>query len=74
MRLRDGERWLLLQGATEVVHGRRVNHACGRTSDLIGRPDRRHAAWRIQRARLQGGRFVAGAQATMAVAYFGRSD
>jgi hypothetical protein len=72
VRLRDGERCLLLQGASELVHGKRVNYGCSRTSFLLGRPDRGHAAWRIQRARLHGGHFTAGTRATIATAYFGR--
>jgi hypothetical protein len=73
VRLRDGERCVLMQGASDVIRGKRVNYGCSRTSFLIGRPDRGHAAWRIQRARLRAGRFVAGARATIATAYYGRS-
>jgi hypothetical protein len=73
VRLRDGEHCLLLQGASDVVHGKRVNYACGRTSYLIGRPDRSRAVWRIQRARRQGGRAVAGRRAAIGTAYYGRT-
>jgi hypothetical protein len=72
LRLRDGERCVLLQGATELVQGKRVNYGCSRTSFLLGRPDRRDAAWRIQRVRLRGGHFMAGSRATIATAYYGR--
>jgi hypothetical protein len=74
LRLRNGERCLLLQGASEVVNGKRVSYACGRTSLLLGLPDRRRPAWRIQRARSHGSRIVAGREATIATAYFGRTD
>jgi hypothetical protein len=74
LRLRGGERCLLLQGASSIVNGKRVNYFCSRTRFLLGRADRRHAAWRIQRARLKGGRFVAGGHARIRVAYFGRAS
>jgi hypothetical protein len=73
VKLRGGERCVLLQGASSVVHGRRVNYGCSRTSFLAGRPDRSHRVWRIRRARLaSGGRFVLGATAAIATAYYGR--
>jgi hypothetical protein len=72
LRLRNGEHCLLLQGASAVVHGKRVNYACSPSSVLIGRPDRSHPAWRIRRARAQGDRFVAGGRATITTAYYGR--
>jgi hypothetical protein len=74
VRLRSGERCLLLQGASSVVKGKRVNYSCSRTRFLLGRPDRRHSAWRIQRARLKASRFVAGGHAVVRTAYFGRAS
>jgi hypothetical protein len=74
VKLRGGERCVLLQGASSVVGGRRVNYGCSRTRFLAGRPDRHHAVWRIRRARLKsGGRFVLGAAAAIATAYYGRA-
>ena len=74
VRLRSGERCLLLQGASSIVNGKRVNYACSRTRFLLGRPDRRHSSWRIQRARLNGSTFVAGGHARIRTAYFGRAS
>jgi hypothetical protein len=72
VRLRSGERCLLLQGASSIVNGKRVSYACSRTRFLLGRPNRRQRAWTIQRARLEGGAFVAGGRAVVRTAYFGR--
>ncbi|HEY7078016.1 MAG TPA: hypothetical protein VH418_21710 [Solirubrobacteraceae bacterium] len=73
LRLRDGERCLLLQGASDVLRGRRINYACTRTRFLAGRPDRRRAVWRIRGARMTpAGHFVAAGTARIAIVYFGR--
>jgi hypothetical protein len=73
IRLRGGARCLLLQGATEILNGRRVNYECSRTSFLAGRPNRSRPMWRIHRARLTaGGHFVAAGIARIAIVYIGR--
>jgi hypothetical protein len=73
VRLRGGARCLLLQGATEILHGRRINYACSRTAFLAGRPNRSRPIWRIHRARsTAGGHFVAAGVARVAIVYFGR--
>jgi hypothetical protein len=41
-----------VSGATNVVHGRRLNYVCGPNGPfLFGRPDRRHPTWTILMAR-----------------------
>jgi hypothetical protein len=74
LRLRGGARCLLVQGASSVLRGRRINYGCSRTSFLAGQPDRHHRFWRIRRARLTaGGRFVPAGTASVATAYDGRA-
>jgi hypothetical protein len=73
IRLRSGARCLLLQGASDILNGRRINYACSRTSFLAGRPNRSRPVWRIHRARRPpGGHFVAAGIARVAIVYFGR--
>jgi hypothetical protein len=73
VRLRGGARCLALQGATNVVRGRRISYGCGHRRFLAGKPDRHHRFWRIRRARLTSrGRFIAAGTARIAIVYSGR--
>ena len=54
--LRGGTRCLFEQGATNVVHGRRLNYTCNNKTYLWGVPDRRTPYWRIRSSKDAGGR------------------
>jgi hypothetical protein len=46
IRLVNGDTCEFMTGATDVVHGMRLNYACGRTGWIIGDPDRSSATWK----------------------------
>jgi hypothetical protein len=71
VRLAGGQRCLLLQGASDVIDGQRVNYYCSGTLSLLGRPDRHQSRWRIRAVHYRGGRYRPGGRATIATAYFG---
>jgi hypothetical protein len=54
----DGRHCQFMQGATDVVDGKRVNYACPRNRFLIGNPSRRTRNWRIQAVKRRGNAWI----------------
>jgi hypothetical protein len=72
--LARGRRCVLAQGATGVVHGRRMSYFCQHsTTVLLGEPNRSKRVWTIGTARpTHGGHFRLSGRKAIRTAYFGR--
>ena len=69
----SGARCGFLQGASDVVHGKRVNYGCTRTTYLIGNVHHGSPLWTIARGRsTAGGHIEATGTASLTKAWFGK--
>jgi hypothetical protein len=74
IRLANGTRCAFVQGASSVVHGRRLSYFCQHSKTvLLGNPNRSRPVWRIHTARsTKHGDFVRTGRKRIAKAFFGR--
>jgi hypothetical protein len=74
IRLANGTRCAFVQGASSVVHGRRLSYFCQHSKTvLLGNPNRSRPVWRIHTARsTKHGHFVRTGRKRIAKAFFGR--
>jgi eukaryotic-like serine/threonine-protein kinase len=74
IRLANGARCAFVQGASQVVHGRRLSYFCqNSTTVLLGNPSRATAVWRIHTGRANAhGHVTPTGRKAIATAYFGR--
>jgi hypothetical protein len=74
IRLANGSRCAFVQGASQVVHGRRLSYFCqNSTTVLLGNPSRATAVWRIHTGRSNThGHVKPTGRKAIAAAYFGR--
>jgi hypothetical protein len=73
LQVRGGTRATLLQGATDVVHGKRINYSLkGFSRVLIGNVNKKHAIWRIQEAHRSAGHYHVTGWVELSKAWFGQ--
>jgi hypothetical protein len=75
IRLANGTRCAFVQGASSVVHGRRLSYFCQNSMTvLLGSPNRAKPVWRIHTGRSsKHGRVKATGRKAIGTAYFGRA-
>jgi hypothetical protein len=75
IRLANGTRCALVQGASSVVHGRRLSYFCQNSKTvLLGNPNRSKPVWRIHTGRSnKHGHVKATGRKAIETAYFGRA-